>query len=93
MIGIRIFYKSNETKGNDTMNNVRRKKLTEIYDKLDAIKSELEEVLDEEDTALDGVSENFVNRREQMEETIGALEDIIMYVDDSLDNLENILSN
>ena len=57
------------------MNNVRRKKLTEIYDKLEAIKSELEEVLDEEDTALDGVSENFVNRREQMEETIGALED------------------
>lgn len=80
-------------KGNDTMNNVRRKKLTEIYDKLEVIKSELEEVLDEEDTALDGVSENFVNRREQMKETIGALEDTIMYVDDSLDNLENILSN
>lgn len=75
------------------MNNVRRKKLTEIYDKLEVIKGELEEVLDEEDTALDGVPENFTNRREQMEEIIGALEDTIMYVDDCIDNLENVLGN
>ena len=61
------------------MNAVRRKKIKGIYEKIERIKAEIEELYDEEQTALNNMPESF--------------EDTKRYAiaDNAIDNLDNAI--
>ena len=74
------------------MNKQRRTKLTEISNKIEKIKSELYDVLIEEEIAFDNMPENLQcsMRGEDSEEAIEYMENAIANLSEAISELSNI---
>lgn len=72
------------------MNNARRKQIDAIISKMEESKSELENLLEEEQEAYDNMPDSLQDseRGEKAQEAISNLEDAISGIDDVLVNLE-----
>lgn len=73
------------------MNKERRKKLTELVDKLDVVYTAIEELIGEEQDALDNTPDSLqgTERCEAMESAIGHLEDAMTSLDDVRSSIES----
>ncbi|MGN1155841.1 MAG: hypothetical protein ACI4TK_06665 [Agathobacter sp.] len=74
------------------MNAKRRKRISEIIEQLEGLSTEIEEVMNEEQEALDNLPESlqYSERGEQMEEYISSLEDAMNYVSEAGSSLQEI---
>ena len=72
------------------MNKNRRNAISDIYDKLIDIQSNLECIRDEEQEAFDNLPESiqYSERGERMEEYISSLEEALDYVGYAVDSLD-----
>ena len=72
------------------MNKNRRNAISDIYDKLTDIQSDLECIRDEEQEAFDNLPESIQcsERGERMEEYISSLEEALDYVGYAVDSLD-----
>ena len=72
------------------MNNIRRKKLNNIAEKIADLRAELEELQEEEQEACDTKAEYFPDcpQVEQMEEAICNIENAVSSLDDAISSLE-----
>ena len=72
------------------MNKNRRNAISDIYDKLIDIQSNLECIRDEEQEAFDNLPESiqYSERGERMEEYISSLEEALDYVDYAVESLD-----
>lgn len=72
------------------MNKNRRNAISDIYDKLTDIQSDLECIRDEEQEAFDNLPESiqYSERGERMEEYISSLEEALDYVGYAVDSLD-----
>ena len=72
------------------MNKQRRKAISDIYDKLIDIQSNLECIRDEEQEAFDNLPESIQcsERGERMEEYISSLDEALDYVGYAVDSLD-----
>jgi len=84
-------YEEHVLEGVEKMNNVRRKKISQLVDKLHTIFFEVEDLLDEEKGALDNMPESLESsdRYSQMEEAISNLEDAMDSIEEVVDYLES----
>lgn len=74
------------------MNNNRRKQISKAKLLLNDALNILEDVYNEEENSYENLSEGLqcTMRGEQMENNISELEEIIDYINDSLENIDNI---
>ena len=74
------------------MNKQRRKMIADVVERLEAAKSDLEMIRDEEQDAFDNMPEGLQGseRGEMMEEAIGHLEEAVDSLETALDELEEI---
>lgn len=74
------------------MNNERRKRIRDIINRLEEIKSSLEDVLSDEEWAFDNMPENLQGstRGETMEETIDDMNDALDSIGEAIDTLGDI---
>lgn len=74
------------------MNNIRRKRISNLIVKINMVKEELEDILNEEQDYYDNIPENLLGseRAELSEEAIGLLEEANESFDSIIDNLEDI---
>ena len=72
------------------MNKNRRNAISDIYDKLTDIQSDLECIRDEEQEAFDNLPESiqYSERGERMEEYISSLDEALDYVDYAAESLD-----
>lgn len=72
------------------MNKQRRKEIQEIIDRIEAIKSDLETVRDDEQFYMDSIPENLMGseRYEKAEEAVSNLEGACDNLDEALEQLE-----
>lgn len=79
------------------MNKIRRKEISQIYDKLssiifdlDILKDRLESVKEEEQESLDNLPENlqYSSRAEEMEENVDNLDNSIDYLSQAIESLQ-----
>lgn len=70
------------------MNDANRKRLNDIRDQLDSLKSDLESVLYEEEEKRDNTPENF-----QSGERYSHQEDVCSYLDEAVNQLDETISN
>lgn len=72
------------------MNKNRRNAISDIYDKLIDIQSDLECIRDEEQEAFDNLPESiqYSERGERMEEYISSLDEALDYVGYAVDSLD-----
>lgn len=72
------------------MNKNRRNAISDIYDKLIDIQSDLESIRDEEQEAFDNLPESiqYSERGERMEEYISSLDEALDYVGYAVDSLD-----
>ena len=68
------------------MNNIRRKKLQEIDDRICVIQSDIEWIKDEEEEYKDNIPENL-----QGSERYEKAEDCVYRLDEAIEYLENVL--
>lgn len=75
------------------MNKVRRKNLATIIETLEAMKSSLEDVRDEEESAFDNLPESIQEseRGETMQEIVDALYDACDSLEETIDSLNEII--
>ena len=75
------------------MNNVRRKRLIELRDKLEDLKFELDELKDEENEAMENLPDNMQSgeRYEAMEEAVYGNESAMDSVDEAVISLNDII--
>ena len=73
------------------MNKIRRKALANIVDQLEAIKAELEEVLEQEEEARDNIPESMqeTERYERAEEACDNLESAVYSFEELLEYISN----
>lgn len=73
----------------NAMNATRRKDINNIIDKLDELKSQIEDLMQEEQDALDNLPESlqYSERGERMQEAVDALENASESVQEVIDNL------
>lgn len=76
------------------MNKERRKKLTDLFERVEAIKDEVEELSADEWDAFNALPENLQGseRGEQMENISNDLDEAFGLLEDVLEYLENALS-
>ena len=76
------------------MNKERRKKLTDLFERVEAIKDEVEELSADEWDAFNALPENLQGseRGEQMENIANDLDEAFGLLEDVLEYLENALS-
>lgn len=76
------------------MNAVRRKKIKEIYEKIEDIKTEIEELYDEEETALNNMPESFegTERYAIADNAVDNLNSAILELEEALEYLEEAKS-
>lgn len=74
------------------MNNARRKIISNIATKLEGIKSEVQNVMYEEQDAYDSMPENLQGstRGEESEEAIDTLDEVVNSIEEAIDGLESI---
>ena len=74
------------------MNNIRRKRIANLIQRIGYIKEELEDILNEEQDYYDNIPENLLGseRAEIAEEAIGLLEEANDSLDNIVENLEDI---
>ena len=74
------------------MNNIRRKRISSLIVRINMVKEELEDILNEEQDYYDNIPENLLGseRAELSEEAIGLLEEANESFDSIIDNLEDI---
>ncbi|SDW45670.1 hypothetical protein SAMN05216391_10864 [Lachnospiraceae bacterium KHCPX20] len=74
------------------MNNARRKIISTISTKLDGIKSEVQNVMYEEQDAYDSMPENLQGstRGEESEEAIDTLDEVVNSIEEAIEGLESI---
>ena len=70
------------------MNNPRRKKISKLIEQLDALKSELEEILSEEQESFDNIPEAF-----QETDRYAEAEEKLDYLDSAFGGLEEVIDN
>lgn len=75
------------------MNKARRKNLATIIETLEAMKSSLEDVRDEEESAFDNLPESIQEseRGETMQEIVDALYDACDSLEETIDSLNEII--
>lgn len=75
------------------MNKARRKNLATIIETLEAMKSSLEDVRDEEESAFDNLPESIQEseRGETMQEIVDALYDACDSLEETIDSLNEIV--
>lgn len=75
------------------MNKTRRKNLATIIETLEAMKSSLEDVRDEEESAFDNLPESIQEseRGETMQEIVDALYDACDSLEETIDSLNEII--
>ena len=71
------------------MNDKRRAKANEAEKLLESALSLIEYLVDEEETALEGIPENMCQRVEQCEETLSHLRDAQSSVEEAIEKLES----
>lgn len=71
------------------MNKIRRQNLKKICDKIEIIKCELEEVLQQEEDYRDSIPDNLIGskRYEKAEEACDYLEEACDYLEDIISNI------
>ena len=76
------------------MNNVRRKTLNEIRDKIEELRGDLEAVMNEEEDYRDNMPENLQNseRYEKADDACNAMSEAIDMLDDVASNIEDIVT-
>lgn len=74
------------------MNKQRRKMIADVVERLEAAKSDLEMIRDEEQDAFDNMPEGLQGseRGETMEEAIGHLDEAVESVEEALDELGEV---
>lgn len=74
------------------MNNARRKIISNIATKLGGIKSEVQNVMYEEQDAFDSMPENLQGstRGEESEEAIDTLDEVVNSIEEAIEGLESI---
>lgn len=74
------------------MNKDRRNKIQQIIDNINLVKSELQNVLDDEEFAFDSMPENlqYSIRGEESQEAIGYMNEAIECLDNVIETLESI---
>ena len=72
------------------MNNIRRKNLQRVIDRLEELKSAIEDLHDEEEEYLDRIPDNLQGseRYEKAESACSELEDAISYLEDTINSIE-----
>lgn len=72
------------------MNNERRKALSKIKNRIEDIREDIEQLLDEEQECFVGIPENMQNgeRYEKSENAISALEEVIENLEDAAENID-----
>lgn len=75
------------------MNKTRRKQITNLIGKIEALKSDLEWVRDEEQEYFDNIPENLQTgiRAEESEEALSLMDDAIDGLDSAITELESIM--
>lgn len=73
------------------MNNIRRKSLTDIKDRIESLKSDLETLLEEENDYLDNIPENMQGgeRYEKAENAVSSLENAVSSLEEAMDDIES----
>lgn len=74
------------------MNNVRRKRIKDIINKIEIVKKELDDILSDEQYAYDNMSEGLQcsERGMNSEESIDLMEEACEAIDDAIDSLNKI---
>lgn len=77
-----------------TMNKNRRKRIADLRERIDIIKNELEEVMEEEQDARDNLPNNLQDseKAEKMDDTIGSIEYAIGNLEETIKNLDEAVS-
>ena len=77
-----------------TMNKNRRKRIADLRARIDIIKNELEEVMEEEQDARDNLPNNLQDseKAEKMDDTIGSIEYAIGNLEETIENLDEAVS-
>ena len=77
-----------------TMNRNRRKRIADLRERIDIIKNELEEVMEEEQDARDNLPNNLQDseKAEKMDDTIGSIEYAIGNLEETIENLDEAVS-
>ena len=70
------------------MNDKRRAKANEVVRSLGAALALIEDLLDDEQAALEGIPENMQERVERCEDTVAALEDAKSSLEEAVSRLE-----
>lgn len=72
------------------MNNARRKTLSALYEKVEELKTLLEEVAEEEQEAFDNIPENLAGseRYESAEEAVENLDSAVSALEEALEYIE-----
>lgn len=75
------------------MNKHRRKTINEIIDKIVDLRDLLDEVRNEEECYKDNIPENLQSsvRYEKAKNAVGILEDAVIYLDDTIDLLREVV--
>ena len=73
------------------MNNERRRALRRWSKKVEELKSELEDILWDEQTAYDNLRDQFSERDMASEEAINQMEDTIEDLEDVIETIDNII--
>ena len=79
-------------KGVNHINAVRRKKIKEIYEKIERIKTEIEELYDDEQTALNNMPESFENTKRYAiaDNAVDNLDSAILKLEEALEYLGKV---
>ena len=76
------------------MNKNRRKRIADLRERIDIIKNELEEVMEEEQDARDNLPNNLQDSEKagKMDDTIGSIEYAIGNLEETIENLDEAVS-
>ena len=76
------------------MNKNRRKRIADLRERIDIIKNELEEVMEEEQDPRDNLPNNLQDseKAEKMDDTIGSIEYAIGNLEETIENLDEAVS-
>ena len=76
------------------MNKERRKRIADLCERIDVIKNELEEVMNEEQDARDNFPDNLQDseKAEKMDDAIGSIEYAMGDLESAIENLEQAVS-
>lgn len=77
------------------MNKQRRKELTRIYNAIESLKDDLENIMCEEQESLDNMPESlqYSERGEQMTEYIKSMDNTLDCLNDALDYIDEVINN